>query len=47
MSSETHQPEVSLEVLSNLTDKALEGELADEELSALLVFPDLRAETHI
>ena len=27
------EPEVSLEVLCNLTDKTLEGELTDEELS--------------
>ena len=31
------EPQVSLEVLSNLTDKALEGQLADEQLSGLLV----------
>ena len=30
-----------LEVLSNFTDKTLEGQLADEELRALLVPPDL------
>ena len=35
------EAEVSLEVLGNLTDKALEGQLADEELSRLLVSPDL------
>lgn len=40
-----------LEVLSNLTNKTLEGELADEELGGLLVATDLakgdgtRAET--
>ena len=31
------EPQVSLEVLSNLTDKALEGQLADEQLSGFLV----------
>ena len=35
------EAEVSLEVLGNLTDQALEGQLADEELSGLLVSPDL------
>jgi hypothetical protein len=35
------EPEVSLEVLSNLTDKPLERELADEELGRLLVLTDL------
>lgn len=35
------EAEVSLEVLGNLTDEALEGQLADEELSALLVTTDL------
>jgi len=30
-----------LEVLGNFTNKPLEGELADEELSGLLVPPDL------
>lgn len=30
-----------LEVLSNFTDKTLEGELPDEELGGLLVPPDL------
>ena len=29
-----------LEILSNLTNKALEGELADEQLGRLLVTPD-------
>ena len=29
-----------LEVLSDFTDKSLEGEFADEELSGLLVTPD-------
>ncbi len=35
------EPQVSLEVLSNLTNQTLEGELADEELSGLLVTTDL------
>ena len=35
------ESEVSLEVLGNLTDQTLEGQLPDEELSALLVTPDL------
>jgi hypothetical protein len=35
------EAEVRLEVLSNLADKALEGELADQELRALLVLADL------
>jgi hypothetical protein len=35
------EPQVGLEVLSNLTDQALEGELSDEELGGLLVTPDL------
>ena len=35
------EPQVSLEVLGDLTDKTLEGQLADEELSGLLVPPDL------
>ena len=35
------ETQVSLEVLGNLTDKTLEGQLADEELSGLLVPPDL------
>jgi len=34
------EAEIGLEVLSNLTDKPLEGKLADEELSGLLVPPD-------
>ena len=33
--------EVSLEVLCDLTDQALDGQLADETLSGLLVSPDL------
>ena len=35
------EAEVSLEVLGNLPDQALEGKLADEELSGFLVSPDL------
>jgi len=35
------EAEISLEVLGNLTDKALERQLADEELSGLLVTADL------
>lgn len=35
------EPEVSLEVLGNFSHQALEGQLADEELSGLLVTPDL------
>ena len=35
------ETEIGLEVLGNLTDKALEGQLADEELSGFLVFTDL------
>ena len=35
------EPEVGLEVLGNLPDEALEGQLADEELGGLLVPPDL------
>ena len=35
------ESEVSLEVLSNLTNKSLEGKLADEQLSGLLVSADL------
>ena len=35
------EAKVSLEVLGNLTDKALEGQLADEELSGFLVSSDL------
>jgi histone H3 len=35
------EAEVSLEVLSNFTDKTLEGQLADEELGGLLVTTDL------
>ena len=39
------EAEVSLEVLGNLSDQALEGQLADEELSRLLVATDL-TESH-
>ena len=39
------EAEVVLEILSDFADQALEGELADEELSALLVLADL-AESH-
>ena len=35
------EAQVSLEILGNLTDQALEGQLADEELGGLLVSPDL------
>ena len=35
------EPQVSLEVLGNLSHKSLEGQLADEELGGLLVPPDL------
>ena len=35
------EPEVGLEVLGDLADEALEGELADEELGGLLVLADL------
>ena len=35
------EAEIGLEVLSDLSDEALEGELTDEELRALLVLPDL------
>ena len=34
------EAEVGLEVLSDLTDETLEGELADEQLGGLLVAPD-------
>ena len=39
------EAEVSLEVLGDLTDQTLEGQLADEELGGLLVSPDL-TESH-
>ena len=35
------ESEIRLEVLSNLTDETLEGELSDEKLSGLLVATDL------
>ena len=35
------ETEIGLEVLGNLTDEALEGELADEQLGGLLVLTDL------
>ena len=35
------EPQVSLEVLGDLTDQTLEGQLADEQLGGLLVPPDL------
>jgi hypothetical protein len=35
------EPQVGLEVLGDLADEALERELADEQLRALLVFADL------
>jgi hypothetical protein len=35
------EPKVGLEVLGDLADEALEGELPDQELRALLVPPDL------
>jgi hypothetical protein len=44
--SEALPPQVGLEVLRNLTHKALEGQLADEQLSTLLIFPDLRADSN-
>ena len=39
------EPKVGLEVLGDLPDETLEGQLADEELSGLLVPPDL-TESH-
>ena len=35
------ESEIRLEILSNLTNQTLEGELSDEELSRLLVTTDL------
>ena len=35
------EAEVSLEILGDFTDEALEGQLADEQLSRLLVTTDL------
>jgi len=39
------EPKVSLEVLGDLSHQTLEGQLADEELSGLLVSPDF-TESH-
>ena len=39
------EAEIGLEVLGDLTDQALEGKLADQQLSALLVATDL-TESH-
>ena len=39
------EPEVSLEVLGDLSHQTLEGQLADEQLGGLLVSPDL-TESH-
>ena len=39
------ETKVSFEILSNLTDQALEGQLADEQLSGLLILADL-TESH-
>ena len=39
------EAQVSLEVLGDLTNETLEGELSDEELGGLLVAPDL-TESH-
>ena len=39
------EAEIVLEVLSDLTDQSLEGELTDQKLSALLVLADL-TESH-
>ena len=43
------ETQVSLEVLGDLTNQALEGQLPDQELSALLVLPavGLRESTHM
>ena len=35
------EAEIGLEVLGDLTDQTLEGELADEQLSGLLITTDL------
>jgi len=35
------EPQISLEILGNLPDQPLEGQLADEQLGGLLVTPDL------
>ncbi|KAH0466512.1 hypothetical protein IEQ34_003750 [Dendrobium chrysotoxum] len=37
----TLESEISLEILSNFTDQALERKFADKELGTLLVLPDL------
>ena len=39
------ESQISLEILSDLTDQTLEGKLADQKLSRLLVSPDL-TESH-
>ena len=39
------ETEIGLEILGNLTDQTLEGELADEQLGGLLVLADL-TESH-
>ena len=39
------EPEIGFEVLGNLPDETLEGQLADQKLSRLLVTPDL-TESH-
>lgn len=39
--SMTLETKVSLEVLSNFTNQPLEGELPDQELSTLLILPNL------
>ena len=39
--SVTLEPQISLEVLRDFTNKTLKGELADQKLCALLVFSDL------
>ncbi|KAI4296829.1 hypothetical protein L6164_036752 [Bauhinia variegata] len=41
----TLEAEIGLEVLSNLTNKALEGKLSDQKLGTLLVLSDL-TESH-
>jgi len=35
------EAKIGLEVLGNLTDKALEGRLTNEQLGRLLIFPNL------
>ena len=35
------EPELLLELVGDLADESLEGELSDEEVSGLLVLPDL------